>query len=111
MIGEIFFSIFKTKRQLERAEKKQKSQCFKIVQIHPALGKINAKACANKNLLKVNSQSFDAIVLSKMFLNLSVNAASICEVFKEDFAVEATYQLVILLTNFKKRETTVFLMN
>ena len=46
-----------------------------------------------------------------MFLNLSVNAASICEVFKEDFAVEATYQLVILFTNFKKRETTVFLMN
>ena len=117
MIGEIFFSIFKTKRQLERAEKKQKSQCFKIVQIHPALGKINAKACANKNLLKVNSQSFDAIVLSKMFLNLSVNAASICDltkpckVFKEDFAVEATYQLVILFTNFKKIETTVFLMN
>ena len=100
MIGEISFSIFKTKRQLERAEKKQKSQCFKIVQIHPALGKINAKACANKNLLKVNSQYFDLIVLSKMFLNLSVNAASICyltipcKVFKEDFAIEATYQLV-----------------
>ena len=117
MIGEIFFSIFKTKRQLERAEKKQKSQCFKIVQIHPALGKINAKACANRNLLKVNSQSFDAIVLSKMFLNLSVNAARNCDlakpckVFKEDFAVEATYQLVILFTNFKKRETTVFLVN
>ena len=100
MIGEIFFSISKTKRQLERAEKKQKSQCFKIVQIHPALGKINAKACENKNLLKVNSQSFNSIVLSKMFLNLSVNAASICyltkpcKVFKEDFAIEATYQLV-----------------
>ena len=100
MIGEILFSIFKAKRQLERAEKKQKSQCFKIVQIHPALGKINAKACENKNLLKVNSQSFNSIVLSKMFLNLSVNAASICyltkpcKVFKEDFAIEATYQLV-----------------
>ena len=100
MIGEILFCIFKTKRQLERAEKKQKSQCFKIVQIHPALGKINAKACANENLLKVNCQSFDSIVLSKMFLNLSVNAASICDltkpckVFKEDFAIEATYQLV-----------------
>ena len=68
LIGEILFSIFKTKRQLERAEKKQKSQCFKIVQIHPALGKINANICINKNLLKVNSQSFDAIVLSKCFL-------------------------------------------
>ena len=117
MIGEIFFFIFMAEPQLERVEKRQKSQYFKIVQINPALGKINANACANKSLLKVSSQSFDAIVLSKMFLNLSVNAASICDltkpckVFKEDFAVEATYQLLMLFTNFKKGETTVFLMN
>ena len=78
----IFFSIFMAEPQLERVEKRQKSQCFKIVQINLALGKINANACANKSLLKVSSQSFDSIVLSKMFLNLSVNAASICDLTK-----------------------------
>ena len=41
-----------------------------------------AKACANRILLKVNSQSFDAIVLSKMFLSLSIYAASICDLTK-----------------------------
>ena len=74
-----------------------------------------SKACANRILLKVNSQSFDAIVLSKMVLSLSVYAANICDltklckVCKEDFSIEATYQLIMLFTNFKERETTVFL--
>ena len=96
--------------QLERVEKRQKSQYFKIVQINPALGKINANACANKSLLKVSSQSFDAIVLSKMFLNLSVNAARICDltkpckVFKEDFAVEASYQLATCYSRTLRKE-------
>ena len=76
-----------------------------------------AKACANRILLRVNSQSFDAIVLSKMFLSLSIYAASICDltklckVCKEHFAIEATYQLIMLFMNFQEREITVFLMN
>ena len=51
-----------------------------------------------------------------MFLSLSVYAASICDltklckVYKEDFAIEATYQLIMLFANFKERETTVFLI-
>ena len=51
-----------------------------------------------------------------MFLSLSVYAASICDltklckVYKEDFAIEATYQLIMVFTNFKEREITVFLI-
>ena len=39
-----FYEHFKAKGQLERTQKRHKSQCFKIVQTHPALGEINANA-------------------------------------------------------------------
>ena len=49
-----------------------------------------------------------------MFLSLSIYAAGICDltklckVCKEHFAIEATYQLILLFTNFQEREITVF---
>ena len=40
-----FYEHFKAKGQLrERTQKRYKSQCCKIVKIHPALGAINANA-------------------------------------------------------------------
>ena len=49
-----------------------------------------------------------------MFLSLSIYAATICDltklckVCKEYFAIEATYQLIMLFTNFQERDHCFF---